>query len=82
MSVCAVCEELDLDPKNRSRHGERLEGYNELLEKAGQGCEACSFFVKFYTVPVPGKEGRQNSLDRSFFSTLCVLMLESLRRLG
>lgn len=72
MFLCAVCEEIDLDPKSRSRHGERLEGYNELLEKAGQGCEACSFFCKILHSSSSWK-GRETELSGQ------IIFLNSLR---
>jgi hypothetical protein len=58
------------------------EGIMNYSKKQVRAARLAVSLLKSYTVPVPGKEGRQNSLDRSFFSTLCVLMLESLRRLG
>jgi hypothetical protein len=72
MSLCTICEELDLGPGDRSVDGQRLGEYNKLLNRADHGCEACRFFSTILQSSIDW-EGRVSELSRR------IVFLTSLR---
>jgi hypothetical protein len=72
MSLCAVCKEIDLDPKNRNSDGDRLGEYSELLKRAEHGCQACRFFCTILQ-PSSAWKGRESELSGR------IIFLNSLR---
>jgi len=74
MSLCSVCEALDLGARRtrvRSHKDQSLGEYNELLSRADSGCEACGFFCTILQSSGNWK-GRESELSGRiiFFSSL------------